>query len=73
MASSTSTRIWRVHKAAGRPFPKLVEDDVLDYLLIEAISIKASQEEAKAHKEATKKAEMDAKKKEAISELNKYR
>ena len=69
MASTTSTRLWRTCKAAGRPFPQLVEDDVLDYLITEAVAIKVNREEAQAREEAEAKAAMDAKKQEAIEEL----
>jgi hypothetical protein len=69
VASRTSTRLWRTCKAAGRPFPQLVEDDVLDYLITEAVAIKVNREDAAAREEAEKKAEMDQAKKDAIEEL----
>jgi hypothetical protein len=69
VASNTSTRIWRVAKAAGREFPKLVEDDVLDYLITEAVFIKASQEDEKFQKEAEDKQKRKQWKEEAKEHL----
>ena len=46
MASTASTRLWRVCKAAGRPWPQISEDPVLDYQIMEAVAIKAQQEDA---------------------------
>lgn len=69
MESTISTRLWRTCKAANRPFPQLVEDDVLDYLITEAVAIKASREDRDAHEEAQKEAEMKALKNEAKERL----
>jgi hypothetical protein len=71
VASTTSTRIWRTCKAANRPFPQLVEDDVLDYLITEAVTLKVTKEDREEEKKARDKAEMDQKKKAAIEELKK--
>jgi hypothetical protein len=61
--------MWRVCKEAGRPWPVIVpEDDVLDYMVMEAVAIKVRQEEKKAAKEA-EKAEW---KKKTQEELKKY-
>lgn len=40
--------MWRVCKAAGRPFPQVSEDDVIDFLVCEAISIKVAKEDKNA-------------------------
>lgn len=53
-------RIWRVSKEAGRPFPVLSDDDVIDYQIIEALAAKARKEE----KEARDKQEREAFKKD---------
>lgn len=51
MASENSIRLWRVHKEAGRPWPVICpEDDVIDYMVMEAVAIRVSKEEAKAEK-----------------------
>lgn len=43
--------MWRVHKEAGRPWPTLSPDPVLDYMVMEAVYLrvkKREQEERKA-------------------------
>jgi phage/plasmid-associated DNA primase len=47
--------MWRVLKEAGRPIPRFSEDDVLDYMITEAILIKVQREdEAARTKKVTK-------------------
>lgn len=55
MASTTATRLWRVSKAAGRPFPKLDDDDVIDFQIMEAVAVKIQREDEKAEKEYKKR------------------
>ena len=56
MASGSSTRLWRVHKEAGRPWPVVVHDDpVLDYMVMEAVAVKIRKEDEKAAKDAERK------------------
>lgn len=38
-------RLWRTSKEAGRPFPVLDEDDVIDFMIVEAISARVNKEE----------------------------
>jgi hypothetical protein len=45
-------RMYRATKAANRPFPQLDEDDVIDYLIVEALATKAATEEEKQRKQA---------------------
>ena len=52
MASTASTRFWRVYSEAGRPIPRLSDDDVLDYMTLEALVVKMRGEEKEAEKEA---------------------
>ena len=52
MAGSTATRLWRVCKEAGRPFPSLDEDDVIDFMITEAVALKVDKEDAAAQKKA---------------------
>lgn len=47
--------MWRVYKAAGRPWPTLSHDDVTDYMVMEAVALRATHEEHKAAKDAEKK------------------
>jgi hypothetical protein len=56
VASGSSTRLWRVHKEAGRPWPVICpEDDVIDYMVMEAVALKVRHEDEKARKEAERK------------------
>lgn len=50
MAGNTATRLWRVCKEAGRPFPNLDEDDVIDFMITEAVALKVDKEDAAAQK-----------------------
>jgi hypothetical protein len=47
-------RTWRVHKEAGRPYPKVSDDDVIDYLVVEALALKAGKERQEAEEAAKK-------------------
>lgn len=69
MASTTSTRMWRAYKAAGRPWPNLDGDEVVDYLILEALAVKAGKED----KEALKNAEIEKWKKETQTDLEAFR
>lgn len=60
--------MWRTYKAAGRPWPKLSDDDVLDYMVMEAVAMKVRKEDA----EIAKKQEREAFKKDR-SKLDQYR
>jgi hypothetical protein len=42
--------MWRVCRAAGRPWPRLSDDDVIDYMVMEAVALKAKQQEEDAQK-----------------------
>lgn len=42
--------MWRVFKAAGKPFPDLCEDDVINYMILESVALKAAKEEKDAEK-----------------------
>lgn len=50
MAGNTATRLWRVSKESGRPFPRLSEDDVIDFMITEAVALKVDREDQKAEK-----------------------
>jgi hypothetical protein len=43
--------MWRVHKEAGRPWPVLCKDDVIDYMVMEAVAMKVDREDAEAAKQ----------------------
>jgi len=53
-------------RAAGRPWPKLSDDPVIDYMIMEAVLIKVQQEDIKLRKEA----ERDAAKKQWQSNVD---
>ena len=69
VASTTSTRLWRAYKAANRPFPVLSSDDVMDFLIVEAVALKVNREDRETTEKAQADAEMKQRKKEAIEEL----
>lgn len=51
MGSKTATRLWQVYKEAGRPWPQLDDDDVIDFMIMESVAVAAArgkQEEEKA-------------------------
>lgn len=50
VASTLSTRMWRVHKAAGKPWPVMDDDPVIDYQIMEAVATKIANEDAKEMK-----------------------
>lgn len=47
--------MWKVYQDSGRPWPTLCEDDLIDYMIMEAVFIKARKEESEAEKAAEKK------------------
>jgi hypothetical protein len=59
VASESSTRLWRVYKESGRPWPVLADDDVIDYMVMEAVAIKAQKEDVEAQKKAEKEQERE--------------
>jgi hypothetical protein len=52
VASTTSMRVWRASKDANRPVPKLSDDPVIDFLIIEALAAKDLYEQGEARKMA---------------------
>lgn len=53
--------MWRVCKDANRPWPILCpDDDVLDYMVMEAVALKARKETNDAEKAARLKQEVEA-------------
>jgi hypothetical protein len=42
--------MWRVLTKANRPFPTISDDDVVDYLIIEAVATKVAREDEEAMK-----------------------
>lgn len=50
VAGNSATRLWRVSKESGRPFPRLSEDDVIDFMITEAVALRVDREDQKAIK-----------------------
>jgi hypothetical protein len=40
--------MWRVHKDAGRPWPKFSDDPVVDYMVMEAVYLRVQKEDENA-------------------------
>lgn len=55
MASTAATRIFRVCKETGRPFPKVSDDDVIDFMVLEAVTLKVMHEDNEEAKKQRKK------------------
>jgi hypothetical protein len=73
VASESSTRLWRVYREANRPWPVICpEDDVIDYMVMEAVCIKATNEDAEARKKAEEEQEKQQWKSD-LSELEQHR
>lgn len=53
VASPLATRIYWVSKETGQPMPKFSDDDVMDYMVREAVVIKA-QNDLKTAEDAKK-------------------
>jgi len=47
--------MWRLHQASKRPWPVLDDDDVIDYMVMEAVAVKAAKEDLKEQDKAEKK------------------
>ena len=43
--------MWRIYKAAGKEFPDFCEDDVVNYMILEAVALKAAKEDRAAERE----------------------
>lgn len=61
--------MWRVCKEAGRPWPTLDSDDVIDYFIAEAVAIRVGGED----RAQEKKREIDRWKEETTKKLEEYR
>lgn len=60
--------MWRTYRAANRPWPRISDDDVNDYMVMEAVAMKARQEDAEAQQAQERKNF-----KQDRSKLDKYR
>ena len=54
MESDSGPRIWQVCKEAGRPVPRFSEDDVIDYMVLEAVALKVMKQREEAEKKREK-------------------
>lgn len=64
--------MWRVYRDAGRPWPVICDDDVIDYMVMEAVAIKVRREDEQLQKEAEEARERNKFKKDRSS-LDKFR
>ena len=51
----TSLRVWRVCKETGREFPRLTDDDALDFMIVEALAMKAQVLEQEQQEQMNRK------------------
>lgn len=47
MASTSAVRLWRACKEAGRSWPVLDDDEVIDFQIMEAVALKVNREDKK--------------------------
>jgi hypothetical protein len=59
VASNLAIRIARVSKEAGRPLPRFSDDDVIDYQVAEAVTMRRLQSDAEIQREAAEKRKLD--------------
>lgn len=56
--------MWRTYRVAGREIPPFGDDDVIDFLVTEAVASKVAKQDQEAQKDAQKEAEKEAWKKD---------
>jgi hypothetical protein len=61
-----------VYSAANRPWPTLAADPVTDYLIMEAVAVKAAQEDEEARKKAEREHEVEEWRGKAQERLAEY-
>ena len=47
--------MWRANLAAGRPWPQISPDPVIDFMIMEAVVLKIRREDREAEREQEKK------------------
>jgi hypothetical protein len=53
--SSLCERLWAASKESGRPVPRFSDDDVVDFMVVEAMSVKISAARKKEQEETARK------------------
>lgn len=62
--------MWRVCKEAGRPWPIVCpEDDVIDYMVMEAVAIRVRKADEKAEKAAERERWKEEQKERLLKEV----
>ena len=62
--------MWRVYKAAGRPWPTLSADDVIDYMVMEAVALRVFAADEKAQKDAERKRWQEEERKRLLKQVS---
>lgn len=60
--------MWRVCREAGRPWPILSDDPVIDYMVMEAVCLKVREQE-RAEAKAQERANWQAEEKERLKQM----
>lgn len=53
--STVASRVYWAHKESRRPMPQFSEDDVLDFMVLEALTSRAAVEQRDAEKQQERK------------------
>lgn len=62
--------MWRVCKEAGRSWPVICADPVLDYMVMEAVMLKVRKQDEEAHKVEERKAWKKKQQEELAKQFN---
>lgn len=65
--------MWRALQNSGRPWPVLDEDEVVDYLILEAVAARAAKDEADSYENAKKEQAANAWREKAGKDLEQFR
>lgn len=56
MKSDLASRLYLVHREAGKPLPSFSDDDVIDFQITEALVVRAAHERGEAQKKQEREA-----------------
>lgn len=69
VASTAAMRVYSVSRDAGRPMPEFSHDDMLNFMVTEAVVARAREEAEELEEKADKQREVDAWRRNAKAEL----